>query len=73
MGMGFVSKCDFTPTVHLAGASPLPLDMRYLFLVRSNIFLSMVVQQRVVILEFSEEKMSTGSSTPPSCITRLHN
>ena len=29
--------------------------------------LSMVVQQRVVILECSQEKMSTHPSTPPSC------
>ena len=34
------------------GASPLPLDVGYLFLVGSNILLSMVVQQRVVISEF---------------------
>ena len=41
----------------------MPLDVRYLFLVGSNILLSMVVQQRVVILEFSKEKMSTHPST----------
>ena len=38
------------------------------FLVRSNILLSMVVQQRVVILEISQEKMGTHPSTPPSCV-----
>ena len=36
---------------HFSGASPLLLDVGYLFLVRSIIFLSMVVQQQVVILE----------------------
>ena len=44
----------------------LPLDLGCLFLVGSNISLLMVVQQRVVILEFSQEKMSTCPSTPPS-------
>ena len=38
-----------SPSYHLAGASPLPLDVVYLFTVGSNIFLLMVVQQRVVI------------------------
>ena len=47
----------------IAGAAPLPLDMRYLFLVGSKILLSMVVQQQVVILEFSQEKMSVHPST----------
>jgi len=42
------------------------LGHEYLFIVGSNILLSMVVQQRVVILEFSKEKMSTGPSTLPS-------
>ena len=36
------------------------------FLVGSNILLSMVVQQQVVILEFSQEKVSTCPSTLPS-------
>ena len=47
-GMGFDSKRYFAPH-HLAGASPLPLDVGCLFLVRSNIVLT-VVQQWVVIL-----------------------
>ena len=42
------------------------LGMGYLFLLGSNILLLMVVQQRVVILEFSQEKMSTCPSTAPS-------
>ena len=53
---------QFHPSYHVAGAS-LPLDMGYLFLVGSNILLSMVVQQHIVILE-SSQKMSTRPSTP---------
>ena len=45
----------------------LPLDVGHLFLVGCNILLSMVVQQWVVILEFSQEKMNTHPSTLPSC------
>ena len=57
----------FFPFYHLVGASPLPLDMRYLFfLVGSNILQSMIVQQRVVILEFSQKKTSEYPSTLPS-------
>ena len=41
----------------------LPFDVGYLFLVGSNILQSMVVQQRVVVLKFSQEKMSTCPST----------
>ena len=40
-----VSPVLWKPSYHLAGASPLRLDMEYLFLVGSNIFLSMVVEQ----------------------------
>ena len=48
---------------HLIGASPLPLKLGYLLfffflLVESNI-LTMVVQQLVATLEFTQEKMST--------------
>ena len=50
------------------GASPLPLDVGYLFLMGSNTLLSMVVQQRVVILEFSQEKVTICPPTPPSWI-----
>ena len=57
---------QFRPSDHLAGTSPLPLDVGYLFLVGSNILLSMVVKQQVVILEFSQEKMSASPSTPTS-------
>ena len=52
-GVGFDSKRDFAPPSCLAMASPLSLDMGHLFLVGSNILLSMAVQLSVVILEFS--------------------
>ena len=57
----------FCPSYLLAGASLLLLDVRYLFLVGSNILLKIVVQQ-VSVLEFLQEKMSACPSTPPSCI-----
>jgi len=46
--MGFDSKCNFAPPAVL-------LDVGYPFLVGSFILLSKVVQQRVVILEFTGE------------------
>ena len=55
------------PFYHLAGASPLSLDVGYCFLLGSNILLSMLVQQQVAILELVQEKMSTCPSTLPSC------
>ena len=58
MGMRFDSKHDFAPHTHLVGASPLPLDVGYLFLVGSNILLLKVVQRSVVISDFSQEKIS---------------
>ena len=67
VGMGFDSKCDFFPFFHLVGASYLPLNVGYLYMVRSNILLLMVVQQWVAVLEFSQEKMSTRPSTLTSC------
>ena len=42
----------------------MPLDVRYLFLVGSNILLLMVVQQQVAVLEFLQEKMSTQPTWP---------
>ena len=36
------------------------------FLVRSSVFLSMIVQQLVVILVFSQEGVRARPSTPPS-------
>ena len=37
------------------------------FLVSSSVFLSMIVQQLVVILVFSQEGVRARPSTPPSC------
>ena len=48
---------------HLLGASPLALDMGYLFLVGSNILLLMVVQQWVPILEDGEDDHMSFYST----------
>ena len=48
----------------LAETSPLPLDMVCIFLVGSNILLSILVEQWIVILEISQEKMSACPSTP---------
>ena len=53
------------PSYHLIGASPLSLDVGYLSLVGASILLSMDVQQLFVILVFSQEKMSSHSSTSP--------
>ena len=51
----------------------MPLDMRYYFLVGFNTLLLMVVQQRVVLLEYLQEKMNTNPYTPPSCHVRFMN
>ena len=56
---------QFLPSYHLVGASPLPLDVWYFFLVGSNVLLLMAVQQLVEILVFLQ-KMSARPSTPPS-------
>ena len=85
-GIGLDSKHDFAPhpPCCLVGASPLPLHVGYLFLVGSNILLLMVVQQRVALLELSQEKMNVRPSTTLSslchryclvaqlCLTLLH-
>ena len=63
--MGFDSKRDFAPPTILLGLL-LSLGHGYFSLVGSNILLSMVVQQRVVILEFLQEKRSVRPSTLPS-------
>ena len=60
----------FRPFYHLAGASLLPLNMGYFYFVGSNSLLSTVVQQWVVILAFSQEKMSSHPSTPLDILTR---
>ena len=68
-GYGVWFKMQLHPSYHLAGASPLPLDMVYLLGVGSNILLLTVVEKRVVNLEFLQEKMSTHPSTPPSWLS----
>ena len=55
------------PSSCLAVVSPLTLDMGFFFFwVGFNILLLMVVQQLVVILMFSKEKVSVRASTLPS-------
>ena len=51
--------------VHLTAVSRLSLDVGYLSLVSSSVFLSVVVQQLAVILVLSQEGVSTRP-TPPS-------
>ena len=64
MHMGFDSKHNFaSPSVLLGLSFVLGHGVSFFFFVRSNILLSMVVQQRIVILEFSQEKASSHSST----------
>ena len=65
-GMGFVSKHDFASHAILLGLLLCPWMWGIFFLVGSSILLSMVVQQRLVILESSQEKMSSDPSTSPS-------
>ena len=63
--MEFDSRYDFAlPTIFL-GLLLCPW-MWNIFLLGSNIFLLTVVNPWVVILEFSQEKMSSRPSTPPS-------
>ena len=57
--MGFDSKHDFTPPIILLGFS-FALGHEISFLVGSNILLSVVIQQRVLMLEFLQEKISTS-------------
>ena len=55
---------DFAPTIF--AASPLSLDVVYLFSVGFNSPLSMAIQQSIEILVFSQEEMRASPSTPPS-------
>ena len=48
--------------LHFAGVSAFPLDVRYLFVVGANILQLTVVQQWVVVLRFSQERMSMCTS-----------
>ena len=63
--MGFDFKHDFPPTIFLGFSFALGCGMSF-FLVGSYILLLTVVQQKVLILVFSQEKMSVGPFTPPS-------
>ena len=57
---------EIFPSYHGVGDSPLPLDVGYLFLVGSNILLSTVVQQRVVIVDFlGDWNIKVGSQEIP--------
>ena len=64
-GKGFDSKLNFAPPTLLLGFS-FALGRWVSFMVGSNILQSAVVQQWVVVLEFSQEKMNAHPSTPPS-------
>ena len=68
VGMGFDSKCDFAPSTVWLGLLLCRWMWGNFYLVGSNIFLPIAVQHQLVILEFSQEKMSTHPPTPPSCV-----
>ena len=72
VGLGFDSKCNFTPPTILLGIllCPWTQGIFFFFLVGSNILQWTVVQQRVVVLEFSQEKMSARPSYLPSYATK---
>ena len=70
-GMGFDSKCDFIPLTIILGLLLCPWMCGIFFLVGSSIVFSMVVQQKVIILEFSQQKMSAYLSTQPFCQKKL--
>ena len=55
----------FCPLLSCWGLS-FALDVGCLFLVGSNMLLSMAVQRLVAVLEFSREKMNAHPSTPLS-------
>ena len=55
MGIGFYFNMTATLSYGLL-VFPLPLNIRYLFLVDSNILLSMIVQRLVATLMSSQEK-----------------
>ena len=66
VGMGFDSKHNFAPPTILLGLLLCPPTWDIFFLVGSNIPLSMVVQQRVAILEFLQETLGARPSSPLS-------
>ena len=65
-GMAIDSKLDFASPTILLGIPFCPWTWGILFWWDPTFSLSMVVQQWIVILEFSQEKMSTHPFTPPS-------
>ena len=68
-GMGFVSKHDFAPPSILLRILLYLWTWDVLFCESNN--LSMVVQQPVAILEFSQKKINTHPSTLPSLCTNF--
>ena len=66
LGIEFDSKHTFAPLTIFLGLLLCHWAWGIFFLVGSKILLLMVVHQRVVILELSQEKMSSYSFTPPA-------
>ena len=60
VGMGFDSKCNFTPPTVLLRLLLCSWMWGIFFLVAPNVLLSTVVQYQVAILKFSQKKMSTS-------------
>ena len=68
-GMGFDSKCSFAPPTVFLGLllCPWTWGIFFFFWCDPTSSCPTVVQQQVVILEFSQEKMSACPSALPSC------
>ena len=66
-GMGFDSKCYLSPPTILLGLLLCPWTW-CIFFGGIQHFLVDGCSAAIVILEFSQEKMSTCPSTPPSCL-----
>ena len=66
VGKGFDSKCDFTPPTIFLGLLLCPWMWGILECGGSNILQLMVVQQWVVVLEFSQEKLIARPSITTS-------
>ena len=66
-GIGFDSKCNFTPPTILLGLPLCPWTWAIFFWWDPTFSCWWLLKQQVVILEFSQEKMNTHPSTPPSC------
>ena len=70
VSMGFDSKCNFAPPTNLLGLFLCPWTWG-IFLVGSNILLSMVVQQLVASLEFSQKTGACASTLPSWSLLHL--